>query len=774
MNIFKSLRTRVEIYTVMTVLITAAILIAVFTYQLNQSEKHLLDAMAGKQESISKTVIDKIESQMEKNVIAFTRDTKLFAAIKNRDLQTISALVSPTANRLEATNTASNLRILALDGKVLFTRNKKDPTNITLQLAKKSSGDMLIMRGLEAVNNKPEVHFVFPLTEQGKPFAVVDLAMDYSMLADNLSEIGQYHFMLFDMQGQSLSRSEKPIESAFLKAGFDVKEYAINKFGYDEKSFSAISQPLNDVFGKKVGYVVTLTDNTEKHASQNTSSLFAAIAIILWIIIAFTLTKLQFIKAFKPLEDMKKVVDNISDNGDFSKRIPVHSEDEVGQAANAINSMIDTLQKAITESNNVMNSVANGDFSKRISGDHKGDLQSLKLAVNQSTQAVEFSMQEIIKLVNSLSNGDFSARMDDAVDAKIREEVESSLRMMSGIISDVNQVLAYMAKGDYSHRVTIDASGELLELAESVNVRVEQTDKALTEIADVVAALAQGDLSQRVQSHYEGKFGEVASSLNGSIDNLSSLISDTTHGVSNLTGSVEQIYQGSQDLNDRTQQQAASLEQTTATMDQIMHAVQETTNNAQSANQLATSARSQADDGAEVMRSTIESMSDIKEASHKIEEIISLIDSIAFQTNLLALNAAVEAARAGEHGRGFAVVAGEVRNLAGKSSDAARDIKSLIENAVLAVDQGTERAERSDEALQNITESIRKVSDIVADISQASGEQTNSIQQIGQAIGEIDTVTQQNAALVEESTAASETMRSESGSLANLVSKFKV
>ena len=770
----KSLRTRVEIYTVLTIIFTAAILIAVFSYQLYQSKQHLLTAMAGKQISIYKTVLDKTVSQMEKNVFAFTRDESLFEAIKSGDTQSVADRVSPTANRLEATNTASNVRLLGVDGKVLFSRNKDDGTSVNLELAKKSVSDLTITRGLESVNGKPEVHFVFPLTHKGQAFAVVDIVMDYVMLAPSLAKIGETRYMLFDLQGKLKTHIDQQIEDAFIGSGIDVTSYAIGKFSHEDKSYSSVTQPLKDVNNKTVAYVATLTDDTEIHSTQEFSFIIGVSAIVLWILIAFTITKMQFIKAFKPLENMKQVVDNISQNGDFSQRIPVVSKDEVGEAAESINTMVDTLHRAISESNTVMNAVANGDFSKRISGQHKGDLETLQLAVNLSTEAVEFSMNEIIALVQALSNGDFSARMDEKVDLKVRTEVETSLRMMSDVISNVNVVLDSMAKGDYSQRVTVSASGELKLMADSVNSRVEQTDKALGEIVNVVNALAEGDLTHRVQSEFGGKFGDVSKALNGSMDNLTKLISDTTYGVHNLSDNVEQIYQGSQDLNDRTQRQAASLEQTTATMDQIMFAVKQTTDNAQSANQLATSARTQADDGAEVMRSTIQSMGDIRAASHKIEEIISLIDSIAFQTNLLALNAAVEAARAGEHGRGFAVVAGEVRNLAGKSSDAARDIKSLIENAVQAVDQGTERAEQSDDALKQITESIRKVSDIVAEISTASGEQAHSITQVGQAIGEIDTVTQQNAALVEESTAASEKMKLESSSLAGLVSKFKV
>jgi methyl-accepting chemotaxis protein len=771
---FNSIQTKLEAFVVFTILVTAAILISIFSYQLGQSEDHLLDALSGKQDAISNTVLDKTVTQMEKNVFAFTRDQKLIRAIKTNDKEMMAARIGPTANRLEATGAASNIRVLGLNGDVLYTRNEGDGSNVTLKLAQQAATELILKRGLEAVNGVPEIHFVFPLTEKGKPYAVIDIAMDYPKLAASFADISGGKFIAFDLQGKQLSKTDEAIEKAFANAEIDVSEYAINTLDHDGKSYSAVNQPLIDVNNKTVGYVVTLKDDTELNSAQDASSTIGLIAIVGWIIFIFFITKVQSTKTFKPLQSMQKVVNSIGNEGDFSKRIPLESDDEIGQTGRAINNMVDSLQTAISESNTVMHAVAKGDFSKQISGQLKGDLASLQDAVNQSTKAVEFSMQEIIKLVSALSRGDFSAKMDSSVDANIRTQVESSLKMMSDVISDVNMVLAFMAKGDYSKRVSAEASGELEVMADNVNQRVSESDKALTEIASVASNLASGNFTSRINSQFGGKFGEVATALNGSIDNLAKLIAETTDGVHSLTGNVDQIYQGSQDLNDRTQRQAASLEQTTATMDQILHAVKQTTDNAQSANHLASSARTQADQGADIMRSTIESMTDIKEASHKIEEIISLIDSIAFQTNLLALNAAVEAARAGEHGRGFAVVAGEVRNLAGKSADAARDIKTLIENAVQAVDQGTERAERSDEALQNITESIRKVSDIVAEISTASDEQAHSISQIGAAVGDIDNVTQQNAALVEESTAASETMRTEAESLANLVSKFKV
>ncbi len=771
---FNSIRKKLEAFVIVTILVTAAILISVFTYQLNQSEQHLLEAMAGKQNSISKTVVDKTVSQMEKNVFSFTRDKKFIKALKANDLEAVSARVSPTANRLESTNAASNLRVLDLNGNVLFTRNKNDGTNISLSLAKRAADELMIVKGLEAVNGSPEIHFIFPLTEKGKPYAVINIAMDYSKLASQFSSISGGDFISFDLDKKQLSKVNEPLENAFFESGIDISEFEINTLDHDGRIYSAVNQPLIDVNNNTVGYVVTLKDDTELNVAKDVAATIGFIAIVVWIIFVFMMTKIQSNRAFKPLKEMQSVVNSIGNEGDFSKRIPVETKDEIGQAAETINHMVDTLQRTLSESNQVMQAVAQGDFTKKVSVNAKGELGVMVKATNDSSKTIETTMSELLKIVTALGNGDFSVRMSDKVDASLRAQVEESLTMMSSVISEVNNVLEHMAQGDFSQSVTADAKGELKLMADAVNARTKLISEALDAIFKVVSSLANGDLTQKVNGQFSGKFGDVATALNGSLENVAKLLSDTTMGVHNLTDNVNQIYQGSQDLNDRTQRQAASLEETTATMDQIMHAVQQTTDNAQSANQLATAARNQADEGAEVMRSTIESMSDIREASNKIEEIIGLIDSIAFQTNLLALNAAVEAARAGEHGRGFAVVAGEVRNLAGKSSDAARDIKGLIENAVHAVEQGTERAERSDKSLQSITEGIRRVSDIVAEISVASSEQAQSIQQIGAAVGEIDTVTQQNAALVEESSAVSETMKEEAVSLAELVRKFKV
>jgi methyl-accepting chemotaxis protein len=234
-----------------------------------------------------------------------------------------------------------------------------------------------------------------------------------------------------------------------------------------------------------------------------------------------------------------------------------------------------------------------------------------------------------------------------------------------------------------------------------------------------------------------------------------------------------QIAGGNQDLSNRTEQQASALQETAATMDQLGSTVRNNADHARQANQLALGASSVARKGGEVMSQVVTTMTGINDSSKKIAEIIGVIDGIAFQTNILALNAAVEAARAGEQGRGFAVVAGEVRNLAHRSAEAAREVKSLVNASVDRVEQGTALVGQAGHTMDEIVSAIKRVTDIVAEISAASAEQSAGIDQVGLAVSQMDQSTQRNTALIEESAAASETLKQQARQLVDAVAAFK-
>ena len=302
--------------------------------------------------------------------------------------------------------------------------------------------------------------------------------------------------------------------------------------------------------------------------------------------------------------------------------------------------------------------------------------------------------------------------------------------------------------------------------------------RAITRPIDRAVALARavaaGDLSQQVDAQGNDEVAQLLRALREMQASLAALVGGVRGNAESVATASAQIAHGNQDLSQRTEQQASALQQTAATMEQLGTTVKQNADNAQQANQLAQAASGVAVKGGAVVGQVVETMKGISDSSRRIAEIIGTIDGIAFQTNILSLNAAVEAARAGEQGRGFAVVAGEVRTLARRAADAAREIKSLIGASVERVEQGTALVDEAGRTMDEVVLSIRRVTDIVGEISSASLEQSNGVGQVGQAVSQMDQATQQNAALVEESAAAAESLKSQAGALVRAVSAFKL
>jgi methyl-accepting chemotaxis protein len=293
------------------------------------------------------------------------------------------------------------------------------------------------------------------------------------------------------------------------------------------------------------------------------------------------------------------------------------------------------------------------------------------------------------------------------------------------------------------------------------------------ELSAAVAHVADGDLSQSLRVS-PGDSSSVMANVARMQSRLSEVVAKVRHNSESVATASAQIASGNQDLSQRTEEQASALEQTAATMEELGTTVRNNADNAKQANQLAQGASTVAAQGGEVVGRVVSTMQDISDSSRKIGDIIGVIDGIAFQTNILALNAAVEAARAGEQGRGFAVVASEVRSLAQRSAEAAKEIKTLIGRSVEQVEQGTALVDEAGRTMSDIVGSIQRVTDIVAEITTASIEQSSGIQQVGEAVGQMDKVTQQNAALVEESAAAAESLQGQAQQLVQVVAVFKL
>lgn len=499
-----------------------------------------------------------------------------------------------------------------------------------------------------------------------------------------------------------------------------------------------------------------------------------ALVLILLILIVSVSTTIQITRSVKSLSD---TILRVNQQKDFSIRSFYNKKDEIKLVSDAFNALLSDMQTAIDESNLVVNAIAEGDFTKLVKSELVGDLGKLKQGVNNSAHTISAVMFDLEKAMDTLKNGEFSLVLETQANGGYKRIIESASGAMQALnesIADVNKVMAKMQEGEFNYRVEVQARGDLAKLKNSINASVESISLAISKITEVVSAQAAGDLTVKLPSaEFRGELHKLSNSINDSMDKLNEVVEVVSQAANTVNGAAYEVSQGSLSLSQRVQEQAAALEQTSATMDEMNSVVQSNTDNARQTAKVAQEVQAQAHQGATVMKQTIEAMNSIQESSNKIAEIVTLIDGIAFQTNLLALNAAVEAARAGDHGRGFAVVAGEVRALAQKSAEAAKDIKSLIDESVVLINGGSQLASESGEKLQDINESINSVSEMISQIASASGEQSEGIKQVHMAISQIDSVTQQNAALVEETNAASESLSEQASVLQERMAFFK-
>ncbi|MBT2768389.1 MCP four helix bundle domain-containing protein [Stenotrophomonas sp. ISL-67] len=403
--------------------------------------------------------------------------------------------------------------------------------------------------------------------------------------------------------------------------------------------------------------------------------------------------------------------------------------------------------------------------------EHHGEMDTHLLAnLKQhgvARRAMQFGDAQFAQVVSTIRNEDGES---------VGHVVEWRDRTPEALVeAEVARVIAQAAAGDLSGRITAEGKdGFFLQLAQQINGLLDANASSIEQISGLLTALSQGDLTVRMHGEFDGVFATMRDDANATAEQLSGIVTRIKQSSQAISSAASEIATGNSDLSRRTEQQAANLEETAASMEELTSTVRQNAEHARQANQLAIGAHTVASQGGDVVGQVVTTMSAIQTSSKKIAEIISVIDGIAFQTNILALNAAVEAARAGEQGRGFAVVASEVRTLAQRSAGAAKEIKGLIDDSVGKVNDGSALVHKAGATMGEIVASVQRVTDIMAEISAASQEQSAGIEQVNQTVVQMDETTQQNAALVEEATAAARSMEEQAGHLSDAVSIFRL
>lgn len=416
------------------------------------------------------------------------------------------------------------------------------------------------------------------------------------------------------------------------------------------------------------------------------------------------------------------------------------------------------ISKPIGAMTGTMRQLADGDLEVEI------PYQGRKDEIGAMSQTVQVFKENLIN-VRKLEEEQKAVQEAEAEEKRILEE----------FTEEINELSRATSAGDLTARLTIDGKdGKLREVAESLNSMVLMVGAGLGETARMLTSLADGDLTQRMQGDFKGAFAELMSNSNTTAERLTDIVSTINEASSAVQVATSEIATGTSDLAARTEQQASNLEETAAAMEELTATVKQNADSARQASTLSTTARESADKGGTIVSEAIDAMNRISGSSKKITEIVNMIEEIAFQTNLLALNAAVEAARAGEAGKGFAVVASEVRALAQRSSEASKEISGLIQTSAEQVNDGVELVDKTGQTLEEIVTSVNRVADIVAEISSASQEQATGLDEVNSAVSNMDQMTQQNAALVEQTTAAAQSLETQANELTRQIGFFQI
>ncbi len=636
-----------------------------------------------------------------------------------------------------------------------------------------------------------------------------NLGIDTSNLNDienKLNEIGQFRTQIYQLSRENTDES-------------NAKALEI----FETKYVPMFDEMANILIGVTDDYN---TYTAERSNAANETALLAEIVVgvtfVMAVIVAVLMILLMIRSVSKPISQIGKAALSIA-QGNFSVNLPVGGKDEIGELIMAFGKLRGTITLLVEKIGLMSMQMQQGDIDARIPesefdgeyrvvaekintnvdslikdtlkmldgfdkigrGEFKTELPKFpgkKAIANQMFDSLKQNMvsmnRDIAGLIKAADSGKLDAHIDSSLYQgdwrQLIDGLNDLLKTISLPINEANNALEQLSNGNFNISVRNDFKGSFAQMMKSFDRMIGSTASYIAEISDILGSIANGDLRKGISREYVGQFDIIKQAINNIGKTLRTTVTEIKSSAENVLSGAKQISMSSMDLANGASEQASSIEQLNASITTIDEQIQKTAKDAQTANKISQKSMESAREGNEEMSKMLVSMDEIKHASDRISKIIKVIDDIAFQTNLLALNAAVEAARAGEHGKGFSVVAAEVRALAGKSLNAAKDTAELIEDTINKIGEGTDNAQLTAQSLKKIVSDINSVSETINSIYLATNEQSEGIAQITIGVQQISEVVQNNSSTSEEAAAAAQELNSQSEVLAEMVSQFMV
>ncbi len=578
--------------------------------------------------------------------------------------------------------------------------------------------------------------------------------------------------------GMPLTHATQYAESAEWYADLDLTQFDTKAISLQSNKIILRSE-MKSGTGQVIGYrfVGMNLDHPELQAVvKQTDSMIIGMLVIVAVMLLVLMALLAFVLrrvVSQPLQQIESGLNSVADTGLMKLAVNYQSDDEVGRMVTTLTQVFNQIANGVSQANHVVAAIGQGDFSKRLTGEFNGDFAKLQQGVNASAQSVAFMMDELTKVMQGLSAGRFDVKMNEGVAPAFRQQVDQAMRDVSSVIADISRVMTQMEQGYLSHRVEVTCYGDLLVLKNSINNTLAAIGGALTDIEQVMVKQTTGHVEAMPRIDQKGEVGMVQNAMTLSMTNIASIITEVRTSLAQAVNGVMSVNGSIAHISGQMQQQASALEQSSATAEEMQRQAQSMQGQANDVASLMQQMQTHVETTRQVMAGTIDAMQTIQQKSQQIESIVSMIDGIAFQTNLLALNAAVEAARAGEHGRGFAVVAGEVRSLAQKTADAAKDIGQLIISTVADVARGNEQVKQTELAVAQVEQGAQQVQERISVMRVSADQTATGVRELHQAINVLDSAIQENTAGVEAISHTAERISNQSSNVLESLSFFK-